>query len=395
MSSAPAEPTASTPDPGLSVLLTRWANLNSGSDHLGGLDRMCAALAETFATLPDAKIQTLPLTGTPAQALRITCRPDAPRQVLLSGHYDTVYGADHPFQRCERLDADTLRGPGVADMKGGLVVLFVALRAFEQSPAAAQLGWDVVLTPDEEIGSPGTAPLLATIAQHHRLALVFEPARPNGDLVRARMGTGVFALSVHGRAAHAGRDLTAGRNAIIALAEVLPQIDALNRELPGVMLNVGSIRGGGPVNIVPDFAHAEVNIRIARATDEERVLARLRELLAPINAREGYRLEISGCFNRPPKEVTATEEKLFAAWQTCAREQGVALGWQDVGGGSDGNLFAAAGLACLDGLGPVGDGLHSPRESIRLSSLDERAAIAARFLARLATGEIPLPARQQ
>lgn len=375
----------------LTDLLTRWANLNSGSDHLAGLDRMCAALAETFATLPGADVEELPLTGTPAKALRITCRPDAPHQVLLSGHYDTVYGADHPFQRCERLDADTLRGPGVADMKGGLVILFAALRTFEKSPHARELGWDVILTPDEEIGSPGTSPLLATIARHHRLALVFEPARANGDLIRARKGTGIFSITAHGRAAHAGRDPSAGRNAIVALAELLPQIDALNRELPGVMLNIGSIRGGGAVNIVPDFAHAEVNIRITRATDEDLVLNRLRDLAAPLNARDGLRLEIGGRFNRPPKEVNATEEQLFAAWQTCARELGVSLDWQDVGGGSDGNLFAAAGLACLDGLGAVGDELHSSREFIRLSSLPERAAIAARFLDRLASGEIPFP----
>ena len=156
------------------------------------------------------------------------------------------------------------------------------------------------------------------------------------------------------------------------------------------MINVGSIRGGGAVNIVPDFAQAEINVRVTRREDQDSVLERLRERAAPINAREGFSLQIEGRFNRPPKEITPVEERLFEAWRDCGREAGAHFSWQDVAGGSDGNLLAAAGLPCLDGLGVVGDHLHSPREVIRVSSLAERAQVAALFLSRLERGDIPL-----
>jgi glutamate carboxypeptidase len=381
--------------PELRDLLTRWADINSGSSHFAGLDRMRAALVTEFKTLPHSQVESVPLEGTTAQAVRVTIRPGAPIQLFLSGHYDTVYGAHHAFQHCTLLDPDTLQGPGVADMKGGLVVMLAALREFAAGRFADRIGFEILLTPDEEIGSAATRPLLEAAAhtRQHAFALIFEPARANGDIVRTRKGTGVFTITCHGRAAHAGRDPAAGRNAILALAEYLIEIAELGRDLEGVSVNVGNIRGGGAVNIVPDFAEAEVNIRTSRVADEAEVIDCLQELANPINERDGLRLVITGRFNRPPKEVSPFEEQLFAWWQQCARECGVKLGWQDVGGGSDGNLLAAAGMPTLDGLGPVGDHLHSPQEFVRLPTLVERARIAARFLERVASGDIVLPPR--
>lgn len=374
----------------LQALLVSWAGINSGSDNAFGLERMLAVLRAEFSKLPDVIVDEFPLTDNTARALRVRCRPTESVQVLLSGHYDTVYGADHPFQHCTLLDPETLRGPGVSDMKGGLIVMLAALQAFERTPAAARIGWEVILGPDEETGSTGTSPLLAAIAKRHAFGLVFEPARSNGDLVKSRKGTGIFSAICYGRAAHAGRNPGEGCNAILALAEFLPMVDSLNLELPGIMLNVGSIRGGGAVNIVPDFAQAEINIRITRRSDEAVVLRRLNELASAINSRPGYRLEISGRFNRPPKESTAAEERIFAAWQACGHELGANFSWMHVGGGSDGNLLSAAGLPNLDGLGPVGDRMHSPEEFVRLPTLVERARIAALFLHRLASGELDL-----
>ena len=368
-------------------LLVSWAEINSGSSNSEGLSRMCSALRTEFGRLPGAAAEVVPLGPGLPQALRVRARPEAPLHVLLCGHFDTVYGPEDPFQRCRFPDPHTLNGPGVADMKGGLVVMLAALRAFEASEQSCRLGWEVLLTPDEEIGSAGSAPLFAEAARRHRLALVFEPARANGDLVRGRMGTGIFTATARGRAAHAGRDPKAGRNAILALAEFLPLTEGIKGDL---MINVGSIRGGGAVNIVPDFAQAEINVRVTRREDQDSVLERLRERAAPINAREGFSLQIEGRFNRPPKEITPVEERLFEAWRDCGREAGAHFSWQDVAGGSDGNLLAAAGLPCLDGLGVVGDHLHSPREVIRVSSFAERAQVAALFLSRLERGVIPL-----
>jgi len=372
-------------------LLIRWCHQNSGSDHLAGLEAMRGLLAAEFGTLPGAAVEHVALRDTPAKALRIRVRPEASVQFLCSGHYDTVYGAGHPFQTCSQPEPDVLRGPGVADMKGGLVVMLAALRALESSPAAKNVGYEVLLTPDEETGSHGSAPVIAKSAGRHRFALVFEPARANGDLVRSRMGTGVLTLTVHGRAAHAAQVPNDGRNAILALCEILPAVAALPAKLPGVLINVGHLTGGGAVNIVPDRASAKVNVRITNLGDEHRVLTALEEIAAPVQAREGFRVEITGGFDRSPKVETPAEAALFAAWKTCAQAAGVNFDWQHVGGGSDGNLLSAAGLPNLDGLGPVGAHLHSDREQIRLSSLAERARIAAHFLTKVAEQLIPLP----
>lgn len=372
-------------------LLVRWCNQNSGSASPAGLAAMLKLLQAEFGRLGPA--EAVNLEGTSAQALRIRVRPAAPLQLFFSGHYDTVYDADHPFQTCTPLSPEKLRGPGTADMKGGLVVMLAALQTFEKTPHAARLGYEILLGPDEETGSQGTAPLLEEAAPRHRFALVFEPARANGDLVKSRKGTGIFTLTCHGRAAHAGRAPEAGRNAILALCDILPRVEALTRELPGVMVNVGSIRGGDAANIVPDRAEAVVNARVTARGDDAVFLKRLHEICAPWHAREGYRLEIGGGFNRGPKVETAAETALFNEWRKGAHEFGLDFDWQHVGGGSDGNILSAAGLPNLDGLGCVGDHLHSPEEFCHLPSLTQRAQVAALFLHRVAAGEIALPAR--
>ncbi len=379
--------------PPLRDRLIRWANQNSGSDNLAGLAAMLDLLEADFAALPGVKAERVACTGTPAQALRIQFQPKAPQQVLLSGHFDTVYGVDNPFQRCELVDDRTLRGPGVTDMKGGLVVMHAALLSYLASSPPASLGFEVLLTPDEETGSFGSAALFTDTAKRHRLGLVFEPARPNGSLVQSRKGTGNFIATCRGRAGHAGKSPSDARNAIAALAEFLFSAHRIPAEMPGVLLNIGLIRGGSEAtNVVPDFAQALLDVRITRVADRVAVLARLDELAAPINTREGLRLEITGSFNRPPKECGPVEEAAFAAYQACGRELGLApLSWVHAGGGSDGNLLSAAGLPNLDGLGVIGDHLHSDREFCVLPSLVERAQLCALFLRKLATGKITLP----
>lgn len=374
-------------------LLIGWANQNSGSDHFAGLAAMLPLLEAGFGRLPGARTERVALKGTPAEAVRVRVRPAAPIQLLFSGHYDTVYGAGDPFQRCELLSPEKLRGPGVIDMKGGLVTMLAALQAFEQTPHAARIGYEVLINPDEEIGSFGAAPLFVEAAQRCRFGFVFEPARPNGDIVHSRKGTGNFAAIAHGRSAHAASPKRDGRNAIAALAEFLTAANRLPDELPGVLFNIGNIRGGGPAtNVVPDFAEAKLDLRITKAGDRDAVLARLQELAAPFNAREGFRLEITGDFNRPPKECRPQEEAVFPHWQRCAAEVGLApYTWVHTGGASDGNNLSAAGLPCLDGVGPIGDRLHSPEEWILLPSIAPRAQTAALFLHRVAAGEIDLP----
>lgn len=379
----------------LRALLIRWCDQNSGSDNFAGLAAMLELLHAEFATLPGATLERVALTGTPARALRVKVRPAAATQLFFSGHYDTVYGATDPFQRCEQLTPEKLRGPGVIDMKGGLVTMLATLQAFEQTPHAAAIGYEVLINPDEEIGSFGAAPLFVDAAKRHAFGFVFEPARPNGDLVQSRKGTGNFTVTSHGRAAHAASPKQDGRNAIAALAEYLVAATQLPREMPGVLLNIGNIRGGGPAtNVVPDFAEAQLDVRVTRLTERDAVLARLHAIAEPINTRDGHRVVVSGDFNRPPMECPPATEAVFAEWKNCAQALGLApFSWVHAGGGSDGNILSAAGLPCLDGLGPLGDRLHSPEEWVHLPSLTERAQLAALFLHRLAAGEIKIPAR--
>jgi len=380
---------ARTPEFG--ALLTDWANINSGSGNRTGLDRMRAALRIPFEGFAGAVIDEPPCPGT-AAALRIRMRPGAPTRILLSGHFDTVYEADDPFQTCRWLDAERLNGPGVADMKGGLLTLLAALQAFEATPHAHRVGWEVLLTPDEETGSHGSRELLTAAARTHHFGLVYEPARPNGDLVHSRKGTGGVVVTCHGRASHAAKVPNDGRNAILGLADFLLAASHIPDDLRGVLVNVGNIRGGGPAtNVVPDFATAELDLRVTQASDRPALIRRLETIAAAINAREGFKLELKTWFNRPPKECGPLEERVFAAWQTAAAALGVApFTWVHTGGASDGNFLSEAGLPNLDGLGPIGDHLHSSRETLLVPTIAPRAQLTALFLHRVASGEIPL-----
>jgi len=382
-----------------SALLERWAAINSGSSHGAGLARMAAELRATFAAaFPTAQFEELaadaPGYNPPeAKALRFRLRPQAPLQVFLCGHYDTVYGADDPFQICRWLDADTLNGPGVTDMKGGLVVLLAALQAFEQTPHAAQIGWEILLTPDEETGTHGTRAYFEDAAKRHHFGFVFEPARPSGDIIHSRKGTGGAIVTCHGRAAHAAKIPNDGRSAILGLAAFALAASKIPAELPGTLVNVGNIKGGSPAtNVVPDLAQAELDLRVTKMSDEAPLFARLRAVADEVAAAYEVKFELNLWLNRPPKENHAVEAALFPAFQRAATDVGLKpFTWVHGGGASDGNFLGAAGLPCFDGIGPEGDHLHSAREYCRVATIAPRAANVALFLHRLASGEIPFP----
>lgn len=358
-----------------------WCQIPSGSESADGLKRMEDALGEAFRLLPCTIESVEPRPHGPT-VFRASCRPDAPVQVLLVGHRDTVYGDESPFKRCDRPRPGILRGPGVADMKGGLVVLLNALLAYERFAADENLGWEVLIVPDEEIGSPLSRDLLQAAAKRHSVGLVFEPA-VSGALVRGRMGTGVFRAVCRGRSAHAGRALKDGRNAILGLAGFLVGLEAIHETFPGILLNVGTIRGGGTVNVVPDHCEADINLRAAHPELLAPALAWIESQADRVRAREGFGIEFSGKMSRPPKVVGPVEERLFAHLQEVSREIRLDLAWTDVGGASDGNLLSEAGLPTLDGLGVRGGALHSPEEFLELDSLAERAWLSARLLASL------------
>ena len=370
--------------------LTQWSAINSGSLNVQGLSQMADALVDSLRKLTP-RVERIPLADG-RFALRAELRPEAPLRVLCSGHYDTVFEPNHPFQIAKVLEGEQrLNGPGVADMKGGLVVMLAALAAFEESPHAASLGWTVLLTPDEETGSEYSATTIEAEAPRHQLGLVFEPARDSGYMVKSRAATGIFEATMQGRAAHAGRDPAAGRNAILALARFCLAVDELPKTVPNLLVNVGHFTGGGTVNIVPDHATAAINARASTPAAMTEFNHALEGLVAESNTDESYHLDFSGQFNRDPLVSTPTTEALFAQLQACGRKLGLApFNWLAVAGGSDGNLLHAAGLPVLDGLGPIGGGLHSDQEYVELSSLTERAQIAALLLHQLSTKEITI-----
>jgi glutamate carboxypeptidase len=220
-----------------------WAAINSGSRNLDGLKQVAAELAAAFAALPGEieLVDADPVeaidprgrrVGVPhGQNIRLRVRPNAPLQLLFTGHMDTVFGADHVFQTTRMLEPGVLGGPGVADMKGGLAIMLAALTAFETVPLARRIGYEVVLNSDEEVGSLGSADLIASAAQGKRAALTYEPsALPDGTFAGARPGSGNFDFTVIGKSAHAGRNPNDGRNAILAAADLALRLKAGMRD---------------------------------------------------------------------------------------------------------------------------------------------------------------------
>jgi glutamate carboxypeptidase len=376
-----------------------WARVNSGSANMDGLARMADLLAGAFATLPGevrlldpAPVEAMEADGTLRRVahgrnLHLRVRPEAPVQVLLTGHMDTVYGADHPFQRLEWLGAKVLRGPGVADMKGGLAVMLAALTALEIWEERARIGYEMVINSDEEVGSPGSAALIADAARGKRAALTYEPsALPDGTLAGARPGSGNFSLHVRGRSAHAGRNPEEGRNALVAAAELALRLDAAKRA--GLSVNPARIDGGGPNNVVPDHAVLRINMRPAAPGDQEAASAALSEAVAAVSAARDVRINMHGAFGRPPKPLDAGAEKLFDLVRRCGVELGQPIAWQASGGVCDGNNIAACGVPVVDTMGVRGGAIHSADEYLIVESLAERAQLSALVLMRLASGEI-------
>ncbi len=386
-----------------------WAAVNSGSRNLVGLAHMAELLTAAFAslggvtTLREPAAVTAIDSGGNAQPLahghnlHMVQRPHAPVQVLLTGHMDTVFAADHSFQQCRWLDATTLNGPGTADMKGGLAVMVAALNALEVSPFASRIGYEIVINSDEEVSSLGSAALLADAAKRCHLGLTFEPALPDGMLAGARKGSGNFVAVVRGRAAHAGREPEQGRNAIVAASDLAVRLARLPVERQSVSCNPAKIDGGGPNNIVPDQAVLRFNVRPSTLDDQAWAEARIAALVAAVAAEHDLQITLDGSFARPPKPLDINQLRLFELVRDCGTALGLDLGWRDTGGVCDGNNLAATGLAVVDTLGPRGGAIHSADEYLLTDSLVERAQLAALLLMRVAqtgwTRAVPEPAR--
>ena len=301
-------------------------------------------------------------------------------QILVLGHLDTVYGLGTLARMPFRISRGRAFGPGVFDMKGGLVIALFAVDALAEAKVAPGKRIVFLWTSDEEIGSETSRAEIEREARRSDAVLVLEPAAGPGGLVKTgRKGVGEIELIARGRAAHAGLNPEDGVNAIQEIALQIARISRWNRPRRGITVNAGVIEGGTRTNVIPERARVVVDVRAERAEDM-RALEQKFRALRPI--LRGAKLQIRGGFNRPPMERRAAA-KLYAHARALAKEMRITLGEAYVGGGSDGNFTAALGVPTLDGLGAVGEGAHSPQENIRIAALPERAALVAALLATL------------
>ncbi len=383
--------------PAMLMQVEQWCAINSGTRNLAGLAQTAQLLADVFSILPGkiSLLEPAPITAIAPDGqevaiahgrhLALRVRPEAQRRILLTGHMDTVFAIDHPFQTVQWREDGVLNGPGVADMKGGIAVMLAALNAFEGSPDAGKLGYDVLLNSDEETGSASSAGLIASLAAGKFAAFTYEPsALPDGTLAGERGGSGNFSAIITGKSAHAGRNPQDGRNAVLAAADLALRLKALTA--PDLNLNPAKIDGGSGNNVVPDAAVLRFNIRPATSAAAARATADIRAVVAAVAAEHDLAIHLHGAMSRPPKPLDPAALQLFHLVRDCGAALGQTIGWQPSGGVCDGNNIAACGVPVVDTMGVRGGAIHSADEYLITASLAERAALSTLALLRIAQG---------
>ena len=377
-----------------------WSRVNTGSWNTDGLLRMVPLIAERLAELPgetsvidaggielissNGEARTHP-TG---PVIRHDCRPDSPIQIVFTGHYDTVFPPDAGFTDVSDIGSGRLNGPGLADMKGGLMVMTEALKAFEAAPEFERIGYRIVITPDEEIGNLVSAKYLAEAAQGAHVGMTYEPALETGGFAGERKGSGNFSLVIKGVSAHAGRAHAEGRSAIRSAAQFVVSLEDLNGQREGVTFNTGKIEGGGPNNQVPDMAVVRFNVRVPDQAATDWASARIDDLVDAVSAADGISAHLHGGFYRPPKPFNAAQQRLFENVRDTGEALGLTLDWVSTGGVCEGNNIFAAGVPNIDTLGVRGGRIHSSEEFVEIDSFEERASLSALILCRLADGRM-------
>ncbi|CAJ1004189.1 MULTISPECIES: M20 family metallopeptidase [Brevibacillus] len=359
-------------------LLEACVNMDSPSRDKEAGDRMAEWFARCFEELTGGRAERIPNSVYGDQVRCVL--GSGSRQVLLIGHYDTVWPRGEAARRPFFIREGKAYGPGVYDMKAGVLQAMFALRSLAELnrlPADKQVV--LLLNSDEEIGSPTSRALVEREASRSLAGFVLEPPmEPDGALKTWRKGSAHFTLHVHGVSAHAGVDHDKGVSAIEELSRLVQYLHGLTDYASGTTVNVGLVKGGIGSNVVADYAEAEVDVRV-RTLEEARRIERLFAGLTP--SLSGARLTVSGGIRRPPMERTEQVAALFAlARKIGAEELGMSLRESGTGGVSDGNFAAACGLPTLDGLGAKGGFAHSPEEFVELDEIPRRAALLARLI---------------
>src|SRR5213080_1635346 len=365
--------------PEMLATLRRFVTAESPSLEKGAADRCCGVIAQEWSKHA-VRVDRIAQKHR-GDLLRITYAGAKSRtsgQLLVLGHYDTVYSTGTLAKMPFHVKGGKAYGPGTFDMKAGIVQALFALRALQHLRVQLQKRIVFLWTSDEEIGSESSRKHFEAEARRSDAVFVLEPSfGQHGLLKTARKGVGEAALIVHGRASHAGLAPQEGVNAIHELARQITRIEKWNDLHRGVTINAGIIEGGTRTNVIPERARAVLDLRAMRISDMRGMERRL-HALRPFH--RGARLEITGGFRRPPLERKMSVT-LFAHAKSLAKQMNLSLGECTVGGGSDGNFTATLGIPTLDGLGAVGDGAHSTREHILIHTMPARAALLAALLA--------------
>jgi glutamate carboxypeptidase len=367
-------------EPWLLETLEALVRLESPSTSKPAVDRCGAEIVRRLKGL-GARVETLPQPERGDHVRATFQGSDGAPAVLLLGHFDTVWDVGTMDRMPFRAEDGRLHGPGIFDMKAGIAVAMLAMRALAALGAGQRPAVTMLWTTDEEIGSGTSRELIEEEARRSAAVLVLEPSLPGGAAKTGRKGCGDFELTVRGVSAHAGIDPGQGASAIHELAHQVVALEALQDLDRGISVNIGVVRGGTRTNVIADEAHACIDVRARTTADAAGVEQAIRGLTPRLG---GTRLEITGGFGRPPLERSDGVAWLYGVARDAARDLGVQLGEGSTGGGSDGNFTAALGVPTLDGLGPQGDGAHARHEHVLQQDLCWRAAFVASLLVRLA-----------
>lgn len=366
--------------------LEALVNVDCGSYTPAGVDRVADHVETTLAGMGASveRVAHVPESGEPQLGDLVvgSFEGDGPR-VLLIGHMDTVFDAGTAAARPFRIEGERAYGPGVTDMKAGLLAGLHAVAVLREAGASPAVTF--VANPDEEIGSPFSTPHIRRMAPAHDAVLVLECARANGDIVSARKGIADYHLEIAGRAAHAGVEPEKGRSAIVEAAHQVLAMHALNGRWPTVTVNAGVIRGGTRPNVVPERCELQVDLRAATASAFEEAAAELESVAASPRV-EDVRITVRRVAGHPPMERTDASARLVALAQSIAAELGFEVRDTATGGASDANTTAALGIPTLDGLGPVGGDDHSVDEWLDVGSIVPRTTLLAALIGRIGDG---------
>jgi len=302
------------------------------------------------------------------------------KPVMLLGHFDTVYEAGTIAKMPCKLVGNKLYGPGVYDMKGGIVMMMHAIAALrEANGGALPRPVRVWLVTDEEVGSNSSRATTEKLAKECAAVLVLEPSLGvKGALKTARKGVGSFTINVKGVAAHSGVDFEKGASAVLELARQVERVSGFTNVKKGITINVGILHGGTRTNVVAEHAEAEFDARVSKMADAAKLMKMFKSL-KPFDKR--CKITVTGGINRPPLERTEKVAGLYRLAQSISKELGFKIEEKATGGGSDGNFTAALGVPTLDGLGCVGDGAHAAHEHILVHELPKRTALVAGLIA--------------